>query len=129
MDWITELNDQLIGAPAVALVVLGCIAIGYALRLARKFPNDAIPLTVIIAGSALFMLLAPDRTNGMQMRVWLTRNFLIGLILGFLAWRIHARGLKQLEDKIPFLKGILSTDAEAAPPPPPNPPQDQNEKT
>jgi hypothetical protein len=119
MEWLTKFNDQLLGAPTGALVLLSCIAFGYVLRFFRRFPNEAIPLAVILWGAAFFMLLAPERQN-MALRFWLARNFTIGLIIGFVAWLIHNKGLAILEDKVPFLKGLLTPTT----PPPTEPPKD-----
>jgi hypothetical protein len=98
LDWLLKLQTL----PAVILVFLSCIVFGYAWRFIRFkwFPNDAIPVAVILWGSLAMCLAADPASSGMRMRIWIIRNVMIGAIVGFLAWVTHAALLKKLEQKL-----------------------------
>lgn len=110
MSKLIEWNNELMGAPAGVLVVLLSICLGYLLRGIRVFENRFIPLVVVIASTILFMLLSPTREAGTPLRIWLTRNFIIGFILGFVAWGLHKLILQHIEDKVPGLKEWIAQD-------------------
>jgi hypothetical protein len=115
LDQVVDLLDRLNGLPAIALVLISCLALGYVLRLVRRFPNDAIPLAVILWGMAAMPLLSDFRTSGIQsLRIWLVRNVVLGLVVGFAAWAIHNRLLSAVEDwlatRFPIVKAILFTE-------------------
>lgn len=99
---LVEWNDKLMGLPSGVLVFLGCIAVGYLLRSIKRFPNDGIPLTVVLIGCILFMLVAPDQI-GVTRRIWLTKNFLFGLIIGLSSWMIHKIVLSKVEDRLELI--------------------------
>lgn len=94
---IATLN-KLYGLPAIALVALSCIVVGYILRCIKRFPNDGIPIAVILWGAAFLPLLS-DYTPG-KFRIWLVRNVFVGLITGFVAWLFHNKILSKIEDKL-----------------------------
>ncbi len=110
METLTKFNEQLVGAPVGVLIFLGVIVCGYVLRVLACFPNRFIPAAVILLSAIFFMLLAPR--GELALRIWLGRNFLIGITIGFVAWKTHRNGLSKIEDKIPFLKGWLEDDLE-----------------
>ena len=98
LEQVTQFLNNLYGAPAGVLVILICIIAGYALKKVKSFPNDAIPIVVILIGAAIYPLIADDR-NDITLRVWIVRNLGIGLILGFAAWVIHNKVIKLITDK------------------------------
>lgn len=98
-SWLKQL-DQIQGLSAVALVFLSCIVVGYALRFIKRFPNDGIPVVVILWGALAMLFIADPRANSMSARIWTGRNILIGLFIGFLAWIVHKIALSRLEDMI-----------------------------
>ena len=102
-SWLSWL-DKLQGLSAVALVMLGCLAIGYILRFIKSFPNTAIPLVVVISGAVGMMLMATGRATTMPTHVWVVRNFMVGLIVGALSWAVHYLALSRLEN---FIKSKL----------------------
>ena len=122
MNELVKLNDQLMGAPAGVLVIFLSIALGYLLKGISVFQNRFIPLAVVIASTTLFMLLAPERDAATPLRIWLTRNFIIGFILGFVAWATHKLIFQHVEDKVPGLKQWISQDDKESNPPPQTPP-------
>lgn len=103
MDYLNALLavlDKIQGLPAVALVCASCIVVGYVLRFIKAFPNNAIPVVVILWGAVAMMLLADPRATNMPLRIWAMRNLLVGLAIGFLAWMLHYWVLSWIEDYI-----------------------------
>ena len=98
MDEILKWNEQLIGAPSGVLLAGFAIALGYVLKTIPAFNNKFIPLIVVCFCTVGFMLIAPARPADMALRIWLARNFIIGFIIGFAAWTLHAQLLRRLVD-------------------------------
>lgn len=98
METLLKLNDQLAGAPSGVLLVIFAIALGYLLKTIAAFPNKYIPLVVVVFCTVGFLIIAPARPADMALRIYLGRNFLIGFIIGFLAWTFHAQILKRWVD-------------------------------
>lgn len=119
---ISDLLGRLYSLPCYVLVFLSCIAVGYAMRLWKKFPNEAIPIVAILWGAAFLPLVADPANDSLPWRIWFVKNFLIGLIIGVIAWVFHNKILSKVEGKIPFL-GSMLTDPPANPTEvkPPNP--------
>lgn len=99
LETVTDYLQKLEGAPAVLLVVLSAIVLGYVLKRFKSFPNDAIPIVVILWGGVVYPLIA-DANNDLTLRVWLVRNVAIGLITGFVAWIFHNQILKRFLNKL-----------------------------
>ena len=118
-SWLTWL-DKIQGLSAVALVMLACLAVGYIFRFIKSFPNNAIPIVVVLFGSVAMMLMATGRETTMPMHVWVVRNFVVGLIIGALSWLVHFLALSRLEN---FIKSKMPTGGndttffDKAPPP------------
>ena len=100
IDQIIGYLNQLYGLPAAALVFLSCIAVGYALRFIKAFPNGGIPVAVILWGAIIMTLVADARASNMPLRVWVVRNVLVGLFIGFCSWLFHNMILSKVEDWI-----------------------------
>lgn len=98
IDKIVSALNTLYGLPAVALVFGSCIALGYVLRFVRRFPNDGIPVAVILWGGIAMSVIADSRASSMPLRVWIVRNLLVGMIIGLGAWLVHKIALSRLED-------------------------------
>lgn len=96
-DQASEMLGKLNGAPSLLLILFSCIGVGYGLRWIKRFPNNAIPIVVILWGG-LFNLLIAD-TASIALRIWLGRNLLVGLIVGVASWALHMTLLKKLEKK------------------------------
>jgi len=92
-------NDALMGAPVGVLVLIVCIALGYALKLLPFVDNKWIPGAVLLAGMACFPLLS-ERPPGELLRVWLTKMIVLGLVAACAAWFIHNQFLKRIEQKL-----------------------------
>jgi hypothetical protein len=96
---ITELS-KIQGWPAVALVFASCIVVGYIWKGMKLswFPNEAIPMAVIAWGAFAMTMSADVRATGYSLRLWLFRNVLIGLTIGFTAWMSHYFIISKIED-------------------------------
>jgi hypothetical protein len=107
---IAALN-KLEGLPAAALVMGSCIVLGYVLRFIKAFPNDGIPVAVILWGSVAMSLVADARASSMTLRMWIVRNVLVGSVIGLLAWLLHKTLISRLEDwLVSKLDRFLSDD-------------------
>jgi RsiW-degrading membrane proteinase PrsW (M82 family) len=106
MDELVKLNEQLMGAPSGILLAAFAIALGYVLKFSQ-FPNNRIPLVVVVVCTIGFMLIAPD-PGEIKPRIWLVRNFIIGFIIGFVAWTFHAQILRRFVDPKLFPQDSLS---------------------
>lgn len=95
VGWLQKLD----GAPATLLVMIACWVIGYMLRYFKGFPNDGIPVAVVLFGGVVYPLIA-DANNDLPFRIWIIRNMLIGLIIGLAAWMLHKFVLSKVEDKL-----------------------------
>lgn len=84
--------------PSVGLVFALVIIVGYCFRFWKSFPNEAIPAIVILTGAIGMMLLAEATPKDIAPRIWHTRNFIIGLTVGFVAWMAHALVVSKIED-------------------------------
>lgn len=115
LEQITDTLQKLYGLPAGTLVLFSCIVIGYVLKLFKKFPNDGIPIAVILWGGVLYPLIA-DSDNDLTLRVWLVRNLIIGLVIGFAAWLLHNKILSKLEEKLGLFGEKTTTTPDPLPP-------------
>jgi hypothetical protein len=115
LEHASTILGKLYGAPGYVLVLLTCLAIGYFLKGLKRFPNDAIPWVVVIWGCAFNMLIADPLADGFTIRIWLCKNFLVGIGIGVGAWVFHNQILARIEDKIPFLNRIISDKTPADP--------------
>ena len=96
MNTLIEFNDKLMGAPSGVLVFLFCIGIGYGLKMLKKFPNDGIPVAVMLVGCIAFAVLAPSDPK-VELRIWIGRSVIIGWVIGTAAWLFHKFVLKHAE--------------------------------
>lgn len=101
LTWLENLSS-------LALVGLSCLVLGYALKLAPKFPNGWIPFVCIVWAMVLTPLIDEGRGKDEVTRVWLGRHILFGLVVGFAAWFLHAQILKRFEERIPWIGKLLA---------------------
>lgn len=109
LTFVTDTLGKLYGLPGAVLCLIASIGLGWVLKGFKRFPNDAIPVVVVLAACVLNMVLADPRADTLPLRLWAAKNFTVGLIIGVVAWQLHHRWLRKIEDKIPFLKGWLSS--------------------
>lgn len=124
IDDLAKLLDSLQGMPIATLTFAFCIGIGYILRFIPKFPNDGIPMVVVLFGVVLYMLLVDPHPQGMMMRQWAARNAAVGFLIGVIAWGSHKLILSHLEDfvigKFPSLGKLFGKPNDTPPPASPN---------
>jgi len=81
-------------------VVICVLAVGYFLKGAKWFPNQAIPLTVINIGAALYTVLNLESPRPDMGKVeFLLRCVSTGWVISFAAWGFHATILKKVEGR------------------------------
>jgi len=101
MNELIELNAKLLDLPAGVLVALFSITIGYVLKSAQFFPNNRIPVVVVVIASIMFPILqfcAYAAKGDYDLWLWVPKNFVVGAIIGFIAWAFHAQILKRFVD-------------------------------
>lgn len=106
----SELLGKLNGAPAGMLDFVLCIALGYALRWIKRFPNDAIPIVIILWGGLFLLLIAEDAP--VKLRIWMGRNLGIGIIIGVAAWLFHKLVLRRVEKKFGWFQDVDAAKVE-----------------
>lgn len=109
LTFVTDTLGKLYGLPGAVLCLIASIGLGWVLKGFKRFPNDAIPAVVVLSACVLNMVLADPRSDTLPLRLWVAKNFTVGLIIGVVAWQLHHRWLRKIEDKIPFLKGWLAS--------------------
>lgn len=122
-----DLTDAFILAGAI-------IALGYGLKGIKRFPNGAIPLTLIALASLGSVLLQPEAPSGVSLRGWNTKNAVAGLLVGFLAWRFHRGILSKFDDWIFKRFGVKPDNGNSDPAafvkdPPASDPMTRNQQT
>lgn len=100
------------GLPSGALLFIALIGIGYALKRTHWFKNNTIPLTIMVIGLGLFLLIAPEPTKDISLRNWWGRNVLIGLIIPFASWMAHRIILKRIEKKFGLFAANGDSDSD-----------------
>lgn len=90
--------DKIQGLSAAALVGLTCIVVGYLMRAIKPFPNEGIPVVVILWGAIGMLFLADPRATNMPARIWTVRNLFVGLVIGLLSWFAHKLILSRIEN-------------------------------
>jgi len=105
--------------PTVGLVFALVIIVGYCLRFWKKFPNEAIPTVVILVGAVGMILISDGKPDDIPSRVWNTKNFIIGLIIGFIAWMAHNLVISKIEDFLSTKFAVVNKALGPKDPPPP----------
>lgn len=92
--------DKINGMSAVGLIFLSCIVMGYVWKVIphKWFPNDSIPIIVILWGAFAMSMIADARPGETPVRVWFFRNVIVGAVIGLLAWIVHNFAIKKVED-------------------------------
>lgn len=123
IDSFLKILDNIQGLSAAALVALSCIVVGYALRFIKRFPNDGIPVVVILWGALAMLFIADPRATTMPARIWTARNIMVGLIIGALSWLVHKIVLSRIENliasKVPSMAGTTFFNQKDTQPNPP----------
>lgn len=110
LKFITDTLGQLYGLPGYVLVYLLCLGLGFALKKSKWFPNEGIPLTIILVGAVFTCLIADPRGDTLPLRVWIVKNVVFGALIGIAAWATHAN-----RRRIPFIKRFFKDDGNSDP--------------
>lgn len=108
LDQAQALIDRLGLLSSSMLVLLSCLVLGYLLKTVKRFPNDGIPLAVVMWGILFSFCTAPSKPENIANLAWRMRNVMLGLIIGYASWVLHYYLLSRLEDKIPWLKQFFA---------------------
>lgn len=126
MNDILKALENVQNLSAAAMTFAASIICGYILRCIKKFPNDGIPLVVILTGCINMMVLADPRSSEVPIRIWITRHLIAGAIIGFIAWMSHKAVLSKLEDylaqRFDIVARVLGIDKTTPPVDPPKVP-------
>ena len=110
-DWISlgqRAMDYINAMPNWLLLMIGCLIVGYICRAVERFPNDAIPVLVVAMSALGNAILCGGDPHEPGFIKWTAKNVLVGIIIGYLTWRLHKHVLKPLEVKFPWLKMLTS---------------------
>jgi len=108
MNTLEEIIAWLMNSGPELFTIMLCIVGGYVLRMIPKFPNNWIPLVCVLIGPTLYPLLTNPGRVSPDAHYPMVRIIGTGLILGVAAFILHDKLIRHVEDKLPFLKGILS---------------------
>lgn len=113
LDQLNTAFDALTNGPIWIILVVAAVALSQVLRWAPRFPNRAIPLTVVALPTVGYPLLGNVHAFPTTQRNPLLFMGLIGMILGAVSWAFHAMLLtilfKKLQSILP--EGWVPKDA------------------
>lgn len=112
MDYLNDAANQLLALGPEALLGLVCIAICYGLKVWRWFPKRLLPLACLCLGAVFYPLITSPGQAPPDIRYPIIREVMLGGLIGFIAWIVHNKLLKKIEERIPWLKGWLNNDTE-----------------
>lgn len=92
LEQVLRLNEQLLGLPALPLVFVGCLAVGYMSKAIPFFDNRWIPAVVL--GFAVLAYLGMTPLADIQS---VCRALVLGVIAGAAAWLVHNKFLSRWE--------------------------------
>lgn len=100
----------------IGLTFVLVIAAGYVIRLLPFIANRYIPLLAPLIGGAVLPLIAPTEFAGTGWRHPVAVLVIYGLIVGVVAWSVHAVIIRRLEDwvrsKIPAVDRAFDATAD-----------------
>lgn len=79
IDTLSKALDAITGLPVGLLTVVVTLIIGFTLKKTRRFPNDLIPLAVIVCGTV----------SSVAIRYGFGRFIVEGMVYSGLAWMFH----------------------------------------
>lgn len=97
IDTIKKWNDAALGLPALPLVVVGCIVIGYFVKMMKWIPNKIIPTIVFVFGIVANVGIQPPTTMSVGIRA-----VILGMLAGAASIIIHRKWLKSWIDEDVF---------------------------
>lgn len=107
LDQVLKANDALLGLPALPLVLVLAIAIGYLLKFIPVYPNNWVPIGVILGAVLANVVIAISDGKGNY-----ARAVIYGIIVGVASIAIHRKWLKDWLDPKMFgaflLCGLMS---------------------
>lgn len=92
LQQVLQINDQLLGLPALPLVFVGCLAVGYMSKAIPFLDNRWIPAVVL--GFAVLAYLGMTPLSDAPS---VFRAVVLGVIAGAAAWLVHNKFLSRWE--------------------------------
>lgn len=112
MEYLDELVKTLGKMGPEAFCIVACIAVGYVVRLIPAIPNKWIPAVCILVAPLIYPFMTSPGRVSPDSESPMVRIVMTGLILGVLAFILHDKVIAKLEDRVPFLKGLLARSDE-----------------
>lgn len=118
MELLTDLLTQIKGLTGYSLVAVVLIALGYALKMIPRFPNQFIPAATMLAGMILTPLLTSPGEMAPNLRNPIVGQVVHGFLIACVAWILHDKLLKGIIDRyLPKPETKDETKPDPAPPP------------
>lgn len=95
---IQDIATQLISLSPELLVIVALNALGYACG--KLIPGKYIPLCVVLSGAGIYPMVAKVGEVDPTVRNPIVTLILRGVLLGLLAWLVHAKFLSKIEEWI-----------------------------
>jgi|SRR3990167_5385402 len=108
MEYLNDAIKQLLALGPEALLICVVIALGYVLKRVPLIPNKTIPAACLLLGAGIYPLITSPGQAPPDIKFPIVREIMLGLLIGFIAWIIHNKLLKRIEERVPWLKGVLS---------------------
>lgn len=88
-----EVNNALVGAPALVVVFIGCIVFGYVVKAIPFIPNRYIPLCNFAFGIGAYLAMTAGKS--------IMRETILGMIASASAWVVHYKFLRKwIDDRL-----------------------------
>src|SRR3990167_1605090 len=100
MDYLNDILKSIGTLGQEMLMALGCIAIGYVVRMLPGIPNKAIPYICIFAPLFIYPFLTNPGRVSPDVQNPIVRIELTALLIGVLAWILHDKVIAHVEDKL-----------------------------
>lgn len=103
LDEAVRWNDKMQALPSAVLMIVACLALGYALKAMAFFSNRWIPSAVIAFGVVGNVTLSiSSMPTDMRMLIpAIMRGMILGMLSGCVAWFLHNKWLSKYEDQPP----------------------------
>lgn len=92
LEQVMKYSDTLLGLPAIPLLLIGCLAVGYLFKAIPVYPNKWIPLGVYGVGIVGSFALTPLKSG-----VEIGRALIYGIVVAAFAIFIHRKWLSKYD--------------------------------
>ena len=110
--------EQMQNWPMSLTLCLALIALGVVLKVNPIFPDKFIPITIMLLGGAINVVVGDLSTVAPDQRNPSVVLFLVGFLIGFIAWILRHTALKRFEKFLPLPPEKAAAQAQAQDNPP-----------